>query len=226
MNRYEREAAVTQSAHQSAAPAAASGKKLAPEPLDSYEYVEPAVLQMAGPLARGTRVLDIGCGGGYFAGRLTELGCTAVGVDPHPWRIDVARTRHPGIRFAQLEARPDLIDLLDDEPFDLVVSTEVLEHLYAPETLAQGAFNALRPGGRLILSTPYHGYLKNLALALAGRTDAHHQPLQTGGHIKFFNRSAAARLLRSAGFDEIRFAGAGRIPALWKSMIVGATRPA
>lgn len=55
------------------------------------------------------------------------------------------------------------------ERFDLVVSTEVIEHLYPPELLVRFARESLDPGGRLIVTTPHHGYWKNLALAATGK---------------------------------------------------------
>ena len=77
----------------------------------------------------------------------------------------------------------------------------------------------------MVLSTPYHGYLKNLALALSGRLDAHFGALRDGGHIKFFSWPTLQVLLEEAGFVDLRFRGAGRVPFLWKSMVVSARRP-
>jgi len=74
----------------------------------------------------------------------------------------------------------------------------------------------------LIVSTPYHGYLKNLALAVTGKLDAHFTALWDGGHIKFFSRSTLEQMLREEGFDVQAFVGAGRWPFLWKSMLMKA----
>ena len=76
-----------------------------------------------------------------------------------------------------------------------------------------------------IISTPYHGYLKNLMLALSGRLDAHFTALWDGGHIKFWSERTMRILLEGAGFEKIVFRGAGRIPLLAKSMIVTAMKP-
>jgi 2-polyprenyl-6-hydroxyphenyl methylase/3-demethylubiquinone-9 3-methyltransferase len=195
------------------------------DPVGAYPYVMPTLLELAGELQAGARILDIGCGGGYLVGRLAEMGFTVVGVEPNPDRVAVAASAYPAARFEQLPAAPDLLEQLGEQPFDLVVSTEVLEHLYAPEGLVVGAFRALKPGRKLILSTPYHGYLKNLVIAVSGRCDAHHQPLYTGGHIKFFSRRSLSQLLETAGFENLIFRGAGRLPGLWKSSVVSATRP-
>ena len=86
-------------------------------------------------------------------------------------------------------------------------------------------FALLEPGGTAIVSTPYHGYWKNLALALSGKMDAHFTALWDYGHIKFWSVATLTRLLAEAGFVDIRFQRVGRIPALAKSMIAIARRP-
>ncbi len=195
-------------------------------PISSTPYLRGPVLRLAGPVGPGTRVLDIGCGNGYWAGEFLSRGCTVVGVDVSDSGIAQARSTYPGARFERLEASIDLLERLGEEPFDLIVSTEVVEHLYDPTAYAAGCFGAVRPGGRIVLSTPYHGRLKDIALALSGKLDAHHEALRVGGHIKFFSRATLERLLLGVGFREPRFVGAGRVPRLWKSMLLAADRPA
>ncbi len=80
-------------------------------------------------------------------------------------------------------------------------------------------------GGVAIISTPYHGYWKNLALAVTGKMDYHFTPLWTHGHIKFWSRDTLGRLLREAGFENISFRRVGRIHPLAKSMIAIAEKP-
>ena len=98
------------------------------------------------------------------------------------------------------------------QKFDCVVSTEVIEHLFAPQWLPKFATAVLRPNGYLIVSKPYHGFLKNLMLSLANHWDAHHTPFWEGGHIKFWGRKTLTTLLSQNGFDTIEFYGAGRVP--------------
>jgi 2-polyprenyl-6-hydroxyphenyl methylase/3-demethylubiquinone-9 3-methyltransferase len=107
----------------------------------------------------------------------------------------------------------------------LIVSTEVVEHLYAPRAYVKGAFAALKPGGRFICTTPYHGYLKNLALALVNGWDRHWDPLWDGGHIKLWSRATLEKLLSEAGFGNLQFRGAGRLPGLWMTMILSGDKP-
>ena len=112
----------------------------------------------------------------------------------------------------------------NESRFDAVVSTEVIEHLFSPHLLPLFAAGTLDKGGYLILTTPYHGYLKNLVLALLDGWDTHLTPLWHGGHIKFWSRKTLTRLLSENGFEVVGFSGVGRLPYLWKSMVLVARK--
>lgn len=187
-------------------------------------YLLPAMLSLSPDLGRNLRILDVGCGNGYMAGVFLGKGCDVTGIDLSEQGIEIARRTHPRGRFEVLPADENLLANLGCDPFDLVISTEVVEHLYDPRSFVRGCYHALRPGGRFILSTPYHGYLKNLALSLAGKWDVHANPLWDGGHIKLWSRRTLSQLLTEAGFGNLQFRGAGRWPWLWKSMVVSGDR--
>ncbi len=179
-------------------------------------------LASAGP---GMRVLDVGCGNGYTAGQFLDVGCTVVGIDLGPSGIAIARERYPAGRFEVLGAGAEMLDELKEEPFDMVVSTEVVEHLYSPRPYVAGCFSALRLGGRFICTTPYHGYAKNLVLSLTNHWDRHLDPLWDGGHIKMWSRKTLSALLAEAGFTNLTFKGVGRFPYVWMTMIMSGDRP-
>jgi 2-polyprenyl-3-methyl-5-hydroxy-6-metoxy-1,4-benzoquinol methylase len=90
---------------------------------------------------------------------------------------------------------------LQAESLDVVVSTEVVEHLYHPQRLIQNAFRLLKPSGHFIVSTPYHGYVKNVVLALSGKLDNHFTALWDGGHIKFWSHETLSELLTGKGLQ-------------------------
>jgi hypothetical protein len=71
-----------------------------------------------------------------------------------------------------------------------------------------------------VVSTPYHGYLKNLVISLLDKWDSHHTALWHGGHIKFWSQSTLTQLFSENGFTVCGFFGVGRVPFLWKSMII------
>jgi 2-polyprenyl-3-methyl-5-hydroxy-6-metoxy-1,4-benzoquinol methylase len=169
--------------------------------------------------ASARKVLDLGCGNGTLCGALSAAGFEVVGCDPSEAGIEFARHTYPHIPFHRLGVYDDPA-LLGHGGFDLVVSTEVIEHIFLPRALPRFASKVLRKGGHLVLTTPYHGYIKNLALAISGKLDAHFTVLWDGGHIKFWSRATLSQLLLEEGFVVTGFIGAGRIPYLWKSMIV------
>ncbi|MDZ4401078.1 class I SAM-dependent methyltransferase [Prosthecobacter sp.] len=190
-----------------------------------HRHFMPAVFALAGEIRPGTRVLDVGCGNGFTCGEFLKRGCQVTGIDLSVQGLELARKTYPQGRFEVLPADDNLLASLHEEPFDLVVSTEVVEHLYAPRSYARGCFTALKPGGRFICTTPYHGYLKNLMLSLFGKWDFHANPLWDGGHIKLWSRVTLSRLLEEAGFQNIQFRGAGRLPFLWMTMVLSGEKP-
>lgn len=175
-------------------------------------------------------ICDLGCGNGYLAGQLGRRGFSVVGVDASDTYLQFAREHHSSGRVSFIKG---LIDtelarrlLSSHAPFDLVVSSDVIEHIYDPLEFLKAAFAVLRPGGTAIIGTPYHGYLKNVAIGLTGKWDSHHGVHWHGGHIKFFSVASLSGMMVQAGFDAPRFAFYGRFPCFWKNMIAVATRPA
>jgi 2-polyprenyl-3-methyl-5-hydroxy-6-metoxy-1,4-benzoquinol methylase len=194
-------------------------------PSHMHRHFMPKIFQLCGPIAPGTRVLDIGCGNGATCGFFIEKGCEVVGIDLSESGIDIARQAHPKGRFEILGAGEDTLAQLKEAPFDLVVSTEVVEHLYSPRPYAKACVEALKPGGKFVCTTPYHGYLKNLVLSLANKWDTHANPLWDGGHIKLWSRASLSTLLTEAGLVDLQFLGAGRLPYMWMTMVMSGRRP-
>ena len=184
----------------------------------AHAYLWPALKGIiAARLWPDKRAFDLGCGNGAIANLLSELGFAVTGVDPSEQGIVQARAAFPLLRIEQGTAYDDLAGKYGKYP--LVVSIEVIEHLYYPRRFAKTCFDLVADGGILIISTPYHGYLKNLALSLFGKWDDHLDPLWEGGHIKAFSVMTLRALLNGAGFNDIDFLRIGRIPSLAKSMI-------
>lgn len=165
-------------------------------------------------------ICDLGCGNGHISGRLAALGYDVTGVDASASGIQIARRTYPGVEFVHA-----LIDRnLDIGQFDLVISSDVIEHLYRPSDLLEATGSLLKPGGQILLGTPYHGYFKNLVLAATGKMDAHFSALHDGGHIKFFSVNTLSKLMLSHGFEDLTFTYYGRAPWLWKNMICHARK--
>lgn len=167
---------------------------------------------------RKPRVLDLGCGNGSFSHMIAQQGYEVIGVEDSDSGINFARQNFPDCHFIQ----SSIYELPYTElanSFDIVLSVEVIEHLLYPKELVRGAKKCLKPNGRLILTTPYHGYLKNLALATSGKMDSHFTALWDGGHVKFFSVATIRQLLETENYADIQFKFSGRIPFIWKSML-------
>jgi 2-polyprenyl-3-methyl-5-hydroxy-6-metoxy-1,4-benzoquinol methylase len=192
----------------------------------AHEYLLSFVLIRLGEISQGKsiKVLDLGCGNGYVASRIAGQGHSVTGVDVSSDGIEIARASFPGISYHLCSVYDD--DLLDKigGQVDCVVSLEVVEHLFYPKKLFEQSYRLLVTEGALIESTPYHGYLKNLALALTNRWDGHFSVDWDGGHIKFFSKKTLAQMASNAGFVNLRFFPVGRFPGLWKSMIMVAQK--
>jgi len=169
---------------------------------------------------RSARILDIGCGSGHLASILSGMGHEVIGVDVSLVRINLARDTNPGIQFECISVYDDDINKLGESSFDCIVSFEVIEHLFDPGGLLSRSFILLKPKGCLILSTPYHGYLKNLAISAFNKWDRHFSPYWIGGHIKFFSKKTLRQMTESAGFKNIQIQRAGGYPGVWKSMVM------
>lgn len=181
------------------------------------------IVQKTLPSSSTLRILDLGCGNGHLTYLIAQQGYEVVGIDDSESGIKFARLSYPNCHFIQSSIY-DLSNNNDLETsFDVVIAAEVIEHLLYPKELVRAAKKCLKPNGQLILTTPYHGYLKNLVLALSGKLDRHFTVLWDGGHVKFFSVATLKTMLELEGFTDIQFKFAGRLPLLWKSMLCSCT---
>jgi SAM-dependent methyltransferase len=158
-----------------------------------------------------TAVLDVGCGAGNsYAPVVAARADSYVGVDVSSKAVELARA-------AGLDARviDDAASLpFEDDSFDLAVCVEVFEHLFAPDRAAGEIRRLLRPGGKLVVSTPNAVYWRLRANLVLG----HWNPLgdELSGdkpwrdpHIRFFSPSLMERMLREAGFTKVEVGAYG-----------------
>lgn len=175
-------------------------------------------------LNKQQKILDLGCGNGALAIKLINSGFDVYGTDASEEGIKLAKKNYPNRFYLQDLSTGKLPAELADTAFNTIISTEVIEHLYDPKAFIQFCKEVLSKSSykQLIISTPYHGYLKNLTIALFNKYDAHHSPLWSGGHINFWSYKTIKSLLISEGFEIIKFKGCGRFQFFWKSMMIKA----
>lgn len=183
-----------------------------------HSYLLPAIEKALSDFQiEPSTAFDLGCGNGAVASWLDQKGFTVSGVDPSETGIAAANAAHPSINLKVGSAYDPLHETFGS--FSLLTSLEVVEHVYAPRDYAKCVYNLLSPGGYALISTPYHGYCKNLALALTGKMDKHFTALWDHGHIKFWSPKTLTQLLTEAGLTVERIDRVGRIPQLAKTML-------
>jgi 2-polyprenyl-3-methyl-5-hydroxy-6-metoxy-1,4-benzoquinol methylase len=172
-------------------------------------------------LTPGRRVLDLGCGEGWFAQQLAQRGMQVVGADVAGEPLRRARAHHPGLRLeliTQGEQWPFAV-----AEFDAVWAGEVIEHVADTAAWLSELRRVLAPEGTLLLSTPAHGLLRRLGLALLpGAFEAHFDP--RGDHLRFYTVSSLRALLHDFRFEEVRIDRAGGIPGVRACLLACARR--
>jgi ubiquinone/menaquinone biosynthesis C-methylase UbiE len=169
----------------------------------------------------GERVLDVGCGEGWFAVELARAGAEVVGIDVAEEPLRRARTRD-----SELDLR--LVDgdgpwPLDDASVDVVWAGETIEHIADTAGWLSEVRRVLRPGGRLLLSTPAHGRLRVLWLALSRRAfESHFDP--RADHLRYYTRAGLTRLLGELGFQQVAVRAAAGVPGARKLLLAQAVR--
>jgi SAM-dependent methyltransferase len=162
------------------------------------------------------RVLDLGCGDGRFTAELARLGAAATGVDIAEAALNRARAAHPDLDFKLAPIDGPLP--FDDGSFDVVWTTEVIEHVVDTARWLSEVRRVLVPRGRLLLTTPSHGRLR---VALSG-VEAFSDPL--GDHLHLYTKGSLENLLAEFGFDEISVRTAGGPPLLRRLLLARAVR--
>ena len=114
--------------------------------------VNPVLLRLLGDV-QGRRVLDAGCGNGYFSRMLARRGAQVVGVEPTEVMVAFAREKEAGPGPAVTYVQADLVRLPDlGGPFDAVVCSMVLMAIPDWKPAMRACVEALRPGGMVVFA--------------------------------------------------------------------------
>jgi SAM-dependent methyltransferase len=158
----------------------------------------------------GMRVLDVGCGDGRLGRLCGEAGARYLGLDVSVAAVRACRARGIAARVHDL-SRPLPVPA---RSVDLVLSFEVLEHLFAPAFVCAQAARVLRRGGSFAGSVPNAASLGHRLLWLAGRPNPGGSPLTSlrrpweDPHIRFFSpRTLAGMLAGPGGFAQVLVRG-------------------
>jgi 2-polyprenyl-6-hydroxyphenyl methylase/3-demethylubiquinone-9 3-methyltransferase len=178
-------------------------------------------LRALAPRKAPLRVLDVGCGDGRITAELARAGFDVLGVDVAAEPLRRAHARDP-----ELDLRRVGVDggwQLADASFDAVWAGETIEHVADTAVWLSEVRRVLRSGGALLLSTPAHGRLRMLGLALSARRfERHFDP--RSDHVRFYSARTLTTLLDGFGFERIEVRGAGGAPGARRVLLAEAVR--
>ena len=151
------------------------------------------VVDLLAPLA-GERILDLGCGDGYLTRKLADLGCDVVGVDASAAQIESARSLGLDARVA------DAQKLAFGPEFDAVFSNATLHWMRNPDAAIDGAWRALKPGGRFVGECGGAGCVALIRASLEGSLANRGHRLADHNPWYFATGEEYAERLRARGF--------------------------
>jgi 2-polyprenyl-3-methyl-5-hydroxy-6-metoxy-1,4-benzoquinol methylase len=153
------------------------------------------------------RALEVGPGSGVYLSALCSRFRKAVAIDVE--QTHIAALQETFAHLANLELlMDDLCHREWQQQFDLVLCSEVIEHVASPSKFMTGLANAVRPGGVLILSTPQQWSLMELTAAFALSPLGikltrliYREPVLPTGHISVQSSAQITRLLDEHNFE-------------------------
>ena len=155
-------------------------------------------------IADDAAILEVGCGDGSFTRNLAEHSSRVTAVDISASQIARNARAHPEIKFLQHDISEPFP--FENQVFDVIWCSEVLEHLFEPAFALREMHRLLKPNGRLLVTVPYHGRFKNLLIALFSWDD-HFVP--SSPHIRFYTNNSLSKIVSAAGFHSIKIKTCG-----------------
>ncbi len=169
-----------------------------------YPYFEELHHGLLRQVGSGLKVLDVGCGYGQNGAEMMKKNNTVFGVDLSPLAVEKAKKR---LTFAAVAdfSRPETIpEAIRREKFDLVIFSDILEHVYDPLLLIRNAVPLMKENATLLVSVPnIANWLTRLRL-LFGTWDYTVSGMMDRTHIRFFTLKSIKRLITAAGFDVVQ----------------------
>lgn len=152
-------------------------------------------------LEKGRRVLDIGCGNGALSFFAASRGCKVLGIDISKKAISGCQLSNKKLMFKNLIFQVKNLDdpkVKINDRFDVVICSEVIEHLQNDRRILQHIYYLLKPGGKLFLSTPsVNSIIHNLRM-LIFKKDFFDEEV---GHLRRYELAQLILLLREANYE-------------------------
>jgi SAM-dependent methyltransferase len=166
-----------------------------------FEIANPEIPNILSSLPRELNVLDVGCGSGVHGAELNRiLGHRVVGVDLSDLSIEKAKTRLAEAYVADV-TKPEFYPFFGRRKFDVIVFSDILEHLYDPQDVLTRHYKLLGPSGHVLISLPNVAIWNVRLELLTGRFEYQDTGTLDRTHIRFFTRRTFHRFAREADLE-------------------------
>ena len=197
---------------------------------------DPRIKAMVKLTGENSTVLDLGCIDGKLGYILIENNNVVHGIDASASALPLAIEKGVKAKIGNLEEKLDF----PDDTFDVVTAGEIIEHIFDIDLFLEEIHRVLKPGGRLVLTTPNLAAFGRRILLMLNKN-----PLieisftgNAAGHIRYFIKQTLIDILAKHGFkvkiftsDVVNFTASGKVnsvlmaktlPTLGRSLIVNA----
>lgn len=161
-------------------------KQISPLTIQKYQVL----LKEFNTFNRNNRILDVGCGSGFFLAEAQREGWESTGTEFGDDAVEFCRTKNLNV----LEGSVESIDFADNY-FDVITSFEVIEHLSFPFPHMKELHRILRPGGLLYMTTPNFGSITRFMLK------ENWDIITYPEHLSYFEKKTLDFALKRSGFN-------------------------
>jgi len=169
------------------------------------------------PLSENIHFLDFGCGTGALLSRILKVNpkLLATGADVSKQAINHIKKKIPTANFYNIKVDEKLP--FNDNSFDFILAADVMEHIYDTELIFSELKRVLKPKGKILISVPYHGMIKNILASLVA-FDSYFDPTQA--HIRFYTKGNLFKRMKNVGLKIIKHGYYGRFYPLSHAIYV------
>lgn len=178
------------------------------KPLHEINPLRSNYIDEHSPVA-GTRLLDVGCGGGLLCEAMAQRGATVSGIDMGEAPLSVAKLHQleSGVEVDYRQSTAEALAEQEAESYDIVTCLEMLEHVPDPQSVIQACAKLVKPGGDLYFSTLNRNPKSYLFSIIGAEYVLKLLPKGTHDYSKYIKPSELAKWLRDAGLQLCNMTG-------------------
>ncbi len=171
--------------------------------LSDLKVLKDRIVELVG---QNNKILDVGCYDGTLGERLIKKNNDVYGIEINKESAVLAKKRGLKVKIRNIESGLNF----NSNFFDVVVASEVIEHILDTDFFIDEVKRVMKPNGVLVLSTPNTASLGRRILLLFGKNayfeaSFGYPPNACAGHIRFFTKDLLIRFLEHKGFKINRF---------------------